>query len=215
MRKQRAQPWLQGVSRRTLQDVKRTWSPEEIYELITARSWPYRTWAPHYQKRDRAFLSLLYIVAGRIKEVLSLRKSQFDREADPQFVIIRNMLTEKVGSKSRRRPFREEFPLPREGPLKPFTDLILDYLVDLGYEEERLFPFKRQRGWRIVKHVTGKWPHWFRAQGERLYADMIAKGQAGVFRMMELLNIAKPETIAQYVKPKWKEYKEKFLEGPP
>jgi len=211
----RAHPWLQGLSRRTLRNIVRTYSPEEILQLITARAWPYRTWAPHYQKRDRAFLSLLYIAAGRITEILSLRKSQFDLEADPQFVVIRRMLTEKVGSKSRRTPFREEFPLPREGPLKPFTELILEYLMDLQEEDEILFPFQRQRGHELVKHITGKWPHWFRAQGERLYADMIAKGRSGVFRMMELLNVAKPETIAQYVKPKWKEYKEEFLKGAP
>jgi len=38
----RAKPWLQGVGRRTLRDVKRTWSPQEIYDLITAKQWPYK-----------------------------------------------------------------------------------------------------------------------------------------------------------------------------
>lgn len=210
----RAQPWLQGVSRRTLKNIQRTYTPQEIYQLITSRSWPYRTWAPHYHKRDRAFLSLLYLTAGRIGEVLSLRKSQFDRSSDPQFILIRNMITEKVGPASSVLPFREEFPLPREGDLGPFTDLVLEYLEELQ-EEERLFPFKRQRGWRLVNHITGFWPHWFRAQAERMYGKLIGGGSQGIYRLRDFLNIANIQTLGKYIKTEWKESREDLLKGTP
>jgi len=214
MRKRRAQPWLQGTSRRTLKDIKRTYSPEEIYELITARTYPYRTWAPHYHRRDRCFLALLYLTAGRIGEVLSLRKSQFNLEADPDFIIIQNMITEKIGPASANLPFREEFPLPRAGRLQPFTALVLEYLEEL-HEEERLFPFKRQRGWRIVKHITGKWPHWFRAQAERMYGKLIGGGPEGIYKLRDFLNIANIQTLAKYIKTEWRESREDLLKGPP
>jgi len=213
--RRRAQPWLQGVSRRTLRHIKRTYTPEEIYQLITSRSWPYRTWAPHYHKRDRCFLALLYLTAGRICEVLSLKRSQFDLKADPQFIIIRNMITEKIGPASSNLPFREEFPLPREGDLKPFTDLVLEYLEELHEEDEILFPFKRQRGWRIVNHITGFWPHWFRAQAERMYGKLIGGGPEGIYKLRDFLNVANIQTLGKYIKTEWEESRENLLKGAP
>lgn len=206
MSKRRAKPWLQGVGRRTLKDVRRTWSPQEIYELITSNTWPYKTNWPYLHCRDKAFLSLLYLAAGRIKEVLSLIRSQFDLEADQDFIIIRNMLTEKVSTKSMNLPFREEFPLARSGKLSQFTQLILEYIVDLEMDQ-LLFPFNRQRGWQIATHITGKWPHWYRSQGERLYGRLLG---ADIIALKDLVNVVNISTLAQYVKKPWDESREKL-----
>lgn len=194
-------------SRRTLKDVKRTWSPEEIYELITGDTWPYKTWMSHYHCRDRALLSLLYLTAGRVSEVLSLRKKQFDLEEDPDVVVIKNMLTEKIGEASSCLPYRETFPLPKQGPLAPFTELVLEYLERLKHPEQKLFPFSRQRAWQIVEHITGKWPHWYRAQGERLWGKLLKD----IIELRDLVNVADIRTLAKYVKTDWRESKEKFL----
>ena len=204
--KRRAKPWLQDVSRRTLRDVRRTWSPEEIYELITGKQWPYRQNWPFYHCRDKAFLSLLYLTAGRVGEVLSLTRAQFDMDTDPDFIIIRNMLTEKVSAKSMNLPFREEFPLARSGKLSVFTQLIMEYIPDLEMDE-RLFPFSRQRAHQICGYVTGKWPHWFRAQGERLYARLLGKD---VIALKDLVNVVNVSTLTQYVKKEWDESREKL-----
>jgi len=75
-------PWLVGVSRRTNEDIKKRLSLEQIYNLITAKSWPYKTGLDFYPIRDKALMALLFLTAGRISEVLSLTKEQFDFEAD-------------------------------------------------------------------------------------------------------------------------------------
>ncbi|MDH5203278.1 MAG: hypothetical protein OEW69_08475 [Nitrospirota bacterium] len=196
-------------SKRTLKDVKRTWNPEEIYTLITEKAWPYKTNIPYLLCRDRAFLALLYLTAGRISEVLSLIKSQFDLETDPEFVIIRNMLTEKIGPSSEALPFREEFPLARSGILSQFTQLILEYIPDLE-PHQKLFSFSRQRGWQIAEKITGKWPHWFRAQGERLYSKLLERD---VFALKELLNVASVSTLSKYISPPWRESRDKLAPG--
>lgn len=206
MSKRRARPWLQGVGRRTLKDVRRTWSPQEIYDLITAKTWPYKQNWPFYHCRDKAFLSLLYLTAGRVGEILSLIRSQFDLEADQDFIIIRNMLTEKVSTKSMNLPFREEFPLAREGILSQFTQLILEYILPMELDE-KLFPFNRQRAHQITVHITAKWPHWYRSQGERLYGRLLG---ADIIALKDLVNVVNISTLAQYVKKPWSESREKL-----
>jgi integrase len=202
--------WNLGKSRRTLRNIVRTYSPEEIYQLITARSWAYRTWSPFYHTRDRALLSLLFLTAGRVGEVLSLRKSQFDRASDPEFIIIRNMLTEKIGPKSANLPYREEFPIPRSGRLQPFTELVeayLDLMEEYHIRDERLFPFSRVRAWQIVEHITGKWPHWFRAQAERMYGKKLGD----IFKLKDFVNVVNISTLAKYIKKEWEESREELL----
>lgn len=193
-----------GKSRRTLRNIVRTYTPEEILQLITARTWPYRTWAPFYHIRDRALLSLLFLTAGRVGEVLSLVLGQFDRGADPEFIIIRNMLTEKIGPRSSNLPYREEFPLPRSGRLRPYTELVVAYLdkmEEYHIQNERLFPFSRQRAWQIVEHITGKWPHWFRAQAERMYGKKLGD----LIALKDFVNVVNITTLAKYVKKEWEE----------
>jgi len=210
MSKIRAKPWLQGVSRRTLADIQKTWSPEEIYNLITERAWHYKSNILSLQCRDRTFLSLLYLAAGRIGEILSLIRSQFDLDTDPEFVIIHNMLTEKVGQSSRALPFREEFPLARTGILSKFTQLILEYILELE-PHQKLFPFNRQRGWQIAKYITGKWPHWFRAQGERLWGKQLKD----IFALRDLLNVVNIATLGKYIRKEWREDRDKLAPGSP
>ena len=119
------------------------------------------------------------------------------------------MLTEKVSMKSLNLPFREEFPLAREGSLAKFTQLILEYILPLE-AHEKLFPFSRYRGWAIATYITGKWPHWFRAQGERLYARLLGRD---TLALKHLVNIVKIETLAQYVKKPWQESRDKLAPG--
>ena len=89
------QPWLIGVERRTNEDIKERLSIEQVYMKIRSEVWNYKTNWDFYQARDKALMSLLFLTAGRISEVLSLTKEQFDSEADKNFIIIRNMLLVK------------------------------------------------------------------------------------------------------------------------
>ena len=74
------QPWLVGVKRRTLEDIKARLGLEQIFNLIMAKTWPYKTDIENYYRRDRCLMTLLFLTAGRISEVLSLTREQFDFE---------------------------------------------------------------------------------------------------------------------------------------
>jgi len=205
------QPWLVGVKRRTLEDIKEFLRPSQIYRLITAKAWPYKGDVRHgkdlYEARDKALLSLLYLTCGRITEVLSLRKSQFVFDEDPDFIIVTNMIVVKRKKKQRKAPpIRAEVPLAREGPLAKFTELVEGYLRMLEGEDARLFEFGRRRAWQIVKFITGKWCHFFRSQGESWYGKIY-----DVFGLKEFVKVTSIETLGDYVQAPWRQYRNKLL----
>lgn len=202
------QPWLIGVKRRTLNDVYFQ-RPSEIYELITSKSWPYKTNREFYEKRDRALMALLYLTCGRISEVLSLTKKQFVYDAEPDFIIIKNMIVVKRKKKAKRksRAIRDEVPLPLTGPLAPFTHLVLDYLKLVENPEDKLFNFGRNRAFKIVRYVTGQWPHWFRSQGESWYGKVFSN----IFALKDYVGVVSAEVLSDYVKTDWREYRKALL----
>lgn len=204
------QPWLIGKKRRTLNDVY-FMRPNEIYELITSKSWPYKTNREFYEKRDRALMALLYLTCGRITEVLSSTKKQFDFESEPNFVIIHNMIVVKRKKKAKRksRAIRDEVPLPKEGALAPFTKLVLEYLELVENPEDKLFNFGRNRAYKIVRYVTGQWPHWFRSQGESWYGKVFSN----IFALKDYVGVVSAEVLSDYVKTDWREYKKALLES--
>jgi len=209
------QPWLVGVSRRTNEDIKRRLSLEQIYTLTTSKSWPYKVGLDFYPIRDKALMALLFLTAGRISEVLSLRKEQFDFEADQDFVIIRNMILVKrlktrkgKPVKHRTAPIRDEVPLPRKGNLSKFTKLVLEYLELLGDPNEKLFRFKRHRAWQIVNYVTGQWCHWFRSQAESYYGKYVFDSP---FALRDFVGVSDIDSLGPYVKTQWRDYQERLL----
>ena len=200
------QPWLVGVKRRTLEDIKEFLRPSQIYSLITAKTWPYKTQWNFYHARDKALMALLYLTCGRITEVLSLKKSQFVMDEDPDFIIITNMIVVKRKKRQRKAPpIRAEVPLPKEGPLAKFTKLVVDYLEVLP-EDAELFEFKRRRAWQIVRHITGKWCHYFRSQGESWYGKIY-----DVFGLKEFVKVTSIETLGDYVQAPWRQYRNRLL----
>lgn len=201
-------PWLVGVRRRTLEDIREKLSPSQIYKLITAKTWPYETQLDFYYARDRALLALLYLTAGRITEVLSLTKKQFQLDMEPDFVIITNMIVVKRKKKARKSlPIRDEVPLPKRGPLSKFTQLVLAYLNLVEKPEDKLFRFGRSRAWQIVNHVTGKWCHYFRSQSESYYGKIFSN----IFALKDFVMVTDAKTLSQYVKTDWREYRDRLL----
>ena len=201
-------PWLIGVKRRTLNDVYFL-RPSEIYELVTSKSWPYKTNKEFYESRDKALMALLYLTCGRITEVLSLTKKQFDFETDENFIIIRNMkvVKRKKSAKRKRRAIRDEVPLPLSGPLASFTKLVLEYLNFIENPEDKLFKFGRNRAYKIVRYVTGQWPHWFRSQGESWYGKVFSN----IFALKDFVGVVSAEVLSDYVKTDWREYRKALL----
>lgn len=192
--------------------IKRRLRPQEVYELIAWKTLKYQTTPDFYHARDRALLSLLYLTAGRISEVLRLNKNQFDFESDTDFIIIRDMVVVKRRKETIKKygvPLRE-VPLPREGQLSPFTKLIEDYVNQIP-GDSMLFPshkkarlhMTRQRAWQIVTGITGKWCHYFRSQAEsnygRIFKDVIA--------LADFVRVVNVQTLSEYVKTSWEDYR--------
>jgi len=207
--------WLEGISRRTNEDIKERLSTEQIYMKIRREAWPYKTNWDFYQTRDKALMALLFLTAGRISEVLSLRKEQFDYEADKDFLIIRNMILVKrmrmrkgKPVKHRTAPIRDEVPLPLSGSLCKFTRLAQDYLALLSEPKEQLFKFKRHRAWQIVHYVTGEWCHWFRSQSESYYGKYVF---ISPYALRDFVGVSDIESLGSYVKTDWRDSKDKLL----
>jgi integrase len=208
-------PWLVNVRRRTNEDIKKRLGLEQIHSLITGKTWPYKERREFYYIRDRALMALLFLTAGRISEVLSLTREQFDVEAYRNFIVIRNMILVKrlktrKGKPVRHRtaPIRDEVPLQLKGPLGKFTRLVQDYLELIDEPKEKLFKFKRHRAWQIVNHVTGQWCHWFRSQAESYYGKYVFSTP---FALRDFVGVSDIESLGPYVKTQWKDYREKLL----
>ena len=208
-------PWLVGVRRRTNEDIKERLGLEQIYSLITSKTWPYRTQPDFYHRRDRALMALLFLTAGRISEVLSLRKEQFDFEADRNFIVIRNMILVKRLKTRKGRPvrhktapIRDEVPLPLKGPLSKFTILVQEYLFLVRGPKEKLFKVKRHRAWQIVNHATGQWCHWFRSQAESYYGKYVFNTP---FALRDFVGVSDIESLGPYVKTQWRDFQNELL----
>ena len=193
-------------------NIDRRLRPREVYELITMRTLSYKTTPDFYHARDRALLSLLYLTAGRITEVLRLKKSQFDSETDKDFIIIRDMQVVKRRKETLVKygvPLRE-VPLPLKGHLSHFTRSVMDYLKRIE-DEAMLFPsnkkanphMSRIRAWQIVNGITGQWCHYFRSQAEshygRVFKDVIA--------LSNFVRVVNVQTLSEYVKTSWEDYR--------
>lgn len=123
--------------------------PEEILEWIEKKHWHYGlTDQAFYVARDKALVSLTYVLCGRIGEILALTKNQF--EDTPNYLIIHNYQVEK----NKQNPIRDDWALSKTGRLSEFTTYIIDYLVMLSGSNDKLFLFKRSRAFQIIKHIT-------------------------------------------------------------
>lgn len=198
--------WLKGKreKRRRLKDIKRFVEPNTIYNIIIeGESWPYTSeQAEYYKKRDRALLSLLYLTAGRINEILSLNKSQFDF-SDSEFIVIKDFVISKRKKKTIQRMGKPkiDLPLPKVGQFAKFTQLVMEY-----YEisPKQLFKIGRKRAWAIVKHMTGKWCHYFRSQK----LSYLVNESRSALITSKIVGIKNPGTLSHYYKTEWQEHRE-------
>jgi integrase len=108
----------------------------------------------------RALIAMLYLTAGRINEILTIRKNQLEYSTDKktglQYLVINNVPVLKRKEKV-YRPFflRRDFE-------EPFLKYILAWTKELTSDEALLFPLNASRAWQIVKKYTGGYNHYFR-----------------------------------------------------
>ncbi len=198
--------------RRTLDDIDNEIQPEDVYQMITeGPTWPYKVNnKQEYVTRDRALCSLIYVTAGRISEVLSLKTSNFFFGMDKDFIYILNMeihKRKKLGSR------RGKIGLPLRGKLHPFTVLVTNYLDQLHstYGEATdvpLFNFKIEHAWTLVNHMTGLWDHYFRSQAETMYGDAFG---GDVLTLGRFIGVSNLQTLQRYCKSSWTKYANQLL----
>jgi hypothetical protein len=163
--------------KRTLKDIHEWLSAQQLYTLITGKSWPYKTDIQHYQVRDKALMAIDFVGAFRNNEPLkTLKKNNF--EDTNGWLILHSGKISKRSSKliakyGSRITTRTDIKFPKfTHPLQPFTDLVLTYLEQLA-NDEPLFKFGERRHHQIVMHDTGMWVHWLRAMGENWYGHNV------------------------------------------
>ena len=154
-------------SRRTLSFIQKYPTPAELYEKVTtSEGWEYKTNEDFYHTRDRALVSMLYVLALRVSEALRLVNSQNEREKTKITVNSIKLSKSYKKAKARRHQYREEGWIALTGERAGFGKLITEYL-DLLEPNAQLFPFGRKRAYQIVEAITGEPPHWLRAYGEK------------------------------------------------
>lgn len=159
--------------RRTLYFVETPPTPKELYErLVSSSGWAYKTNMEYYLKRDRALVSVLYLMAVRVSEALRLKRSQLTIKE--QEITVRKIELSKTRwrGKPRQSQFRSEAWIPLHGERGMLGQLVLDYVRELD-PDTRLFSFKEHRAWEIVTALIDDTCHWLRAYGEDfLYEHM-------------------------------------------
>jgi len=199
------------MRRRTVKTITEYLTPEQLYKLITKETMPYRTLRKFYYTRDKGLMAMCVLSAGRINEVLSLRKNQFDREESPHYIVIKNMKVskrkketiEKYGSHvARRWPFimplskdSNVYEYPKLVRLVPFSKLVVAHLNQLEGEDKKLFPFTTRWAYTIIHTVTRQFPHWFRAQSEMIYGSILKDS----VKLAKFVGVVKTESVLPYV----------------
>ena len=94
------------------------------------------------------------------------------------------------------------FENPYWDQLVPFGWLILEYLERYAPEKGRLFQYKTKRAWQIIKHVTGMFPNWFRAQAEHFYGHFLLPDS---IKLAKFVKVVRPEQVSHYIGYSWQQ----------
>ena len=220
-----------GNVRRTLKDIKAWHTSQEIFRLITAKSWPYKTDLEFYRARDKALMAIDFVGGFRNNEPLlyktvfengetkreinsqALRRSNF--ENTNSWLILKEAKISKRSAKliakyGSRITTRETILFPKyQHPLQPFTDLILDYILSfLDIADEPLFKFGERRHHQIVYYVTGEWPHWLRSMGENWYGHNVWRNDP--VSLAKFVGVVNVQSVMAYVGFDEESYRERL-----
>lgn len=174
--------------RRTLSMIQHYPTPQEIYsKLATRTGWQYKTNIPFYLCRDRSLPALLYLGDFRISEVLPLTLENFETKLT--YIWVKDVLVSK-----KRKPEYREAKLPLQGPRRPLTELISDYL-------KMLKPSQRLYSWSLEKKIfqlPKKHDYTVKSTGEtkHRYSSQIV----GTHRAWQIVNALLPEYTQHFMR---------------
>lgn len=191
--------------RRVLADIPTYPSPQEIYNVLTTSSgWDYKTNKEEYLVRDRALVAFLYLTCFRIKEALSVQKSDL-RITDDRVEISGIALVKiRKRGKPRRHKYRDAF-LPLNGERAPLTRMFMDHADTIN--DGLLFGvgtkgIGTKRAWQITKALTGKWNHFFRAVGEDY---LYGKWKGDLLAVSDYVKV-NPMVLQEYIRKRYQKY---------
>ena len=139
------------------------------------------------------------------------------------FIFVQNMpvvkrsqkVIDKYGPQAAQR---DKFALPLKtglydnvfnDQLVPFSWLVLEYLLKCAPKEGKLFPYQDCRAWQIIKHCTGMFPNWFRAQADRFYGWYITRDSV---KHSKFVGRVHAESSMPYIRYTWSDdLKEKSM----
>jgi integrase len=164
--------------------------------------------------RDRAFLAALFETGGRVSEVLSLRRENFELRHEEDVILVRRMPLlkryRKVGPREtmRLRAYRRTFPIPlSEPPAKILAEWIeasggLLFPSPIRYGR----PLTRKWAYKLIAKTAEEtgipcWPHWFRAQRA---CQLVEEYGFEVIDLVDWFCWQKPETALEYARRGWK-----------
>ena len=153
-------------------------------------------------------------VAVKVGEYEGLKRENLVVYDD--YIMVKRMIVVKRSRKviakyGAQVQIRDDFVIPLrrglfENPywdqLVPFGWLILEYLKNYAPEKGRLFPYKTKRAWQIIKHVTGMFPNWFRAQAEHFYGHYLLSDSV---KLAKFVKVVRPEQVSHYIGYSWQE----------
>lgn len=213
--------WLKAVEhgKRKTKDIP-IFLDESLYrnleELIQSVEWPYKS--EHREQlvsRDKALVALLILSGLRVSEALKLKRKQF-RIYQEQILLV-NVETVKHGHT------RAEIILPKRGNLARFTTIFEQWLRQIPETNEENFifpaassasiifekPLSRYRVHNIIKTLTGKFPHWFRAVCENIYGKKVFRNNA--YKLKDFMGLVNLESTTPYIQAAWEEDKDKIF----
>jgi len=197
---------VDGTDRRTLGEIKSYPTPQKLCgQIVSSSGWPYKDKdnEDFYLKRDRALVSLLYLLALRISEGLRLTRKQFSIDQKNDRIKVESIKLSKPRKKGkpRKHEYRLEAWLPLKGEREPFTRLVMDYLELLG-PEDRLFSFGNSRALQITHAILGIPCHWLRAYGEDYLYEM---WDHDILAVADYVKV-EPRTLQEYIRKGYEKY---------
>ena len=84
----------------------------------------------------------------------------------------------------------------------PFTWLLKEYLELYAPKTGKLFPYESGRAYKIIREITGFWPHWFRAQSEHFYGNFLFERNPA--KLADYVGVIQESQVRDYTDISWK-----------
>lgn len=216
------------MKKRVVTDIRSYLEPARIYKAIHLKPWQYsQIFQESYACRDRAMMAMCYVSAGRISEVVGgphmiagkvvgkhpgLRCGNL--KISERYILVQNMPVVKRSQKLIKKhgkgvTLRDDFAIPLQrglfknpfwDQLVPFGWILYEYLKKYSRKRGKIWPYQSKRAYQIIRQVTGKFPHWFRAQAEHFYGHYLLADTIKLAKFVKVMDLSQ---VKHYIGYSW------------